>query len=335
MRIKLGASALAISLAMSGWASASELNVVTSIRPLHSLLANVTGGIITPKNLVPANASPHDYALKPSDAQALQNADLIFWVGDELESFLAKSITALPQDAKVISLSAQDDRFNLLPTREVSLDDHAHEEHEDDHTHEEHAHEEHGDHDDAHEEHAHDEHEDHAHGDVDLHLWLDIENAKHFVELAATELSTADPENSALYQQNAVQTLEKLDALDAGIRDQLAELKDKRFVTFHDAYQYFETQYGLQNAGTVTLSPETKPGAKRLTDLQAHLSADQISCIFSEPQFDAKLIDLAVEGTSVKKAVLDPLGAQLEDGAELYFNLMRDMGNSFADCLAD
>ncbi|WP_424984110.1 zinc ABC transporter substrate-binding protein ZnuA [Maritalea sp. S77] len=341
MRTKLSASALALSLAMTGVATASELNVVTSIRPLHSLVANVTQGVSTPINIVPANASPHDYALKPSDAQALQNADIIFWVGHELESFLAKSITSLPQEAKVIELQDHEDHFHFLPIREVSLDDHDHDahdheehEHEDDHGHDDHEH----DHDDEHaheDEHGHDDHEGHHHGDTDLHIWLDVENAKHFVELVAEELSTVDSEHAAQYQENAAATLEKLDALNAEIKAQLAGLEAHKFVTFHDAYQYFEAQYGLTNAGTVTLSPEIKPGAKRLTELKAHLKEDQISCIFAEPQFDAKLVDLAVEGTNVKQAVLDPLGAELEDGPELYFNLIRDMGNSFADCLGE
>lgn len=330
MRMKFGASALVLSLAMTGLATASELNVVTSIRPLHSLLVNVTQGVNTPTNIVPANASPHDYALKPSDAQALQNADLVFWVGEDLEAFLAKSITSLPQEAKVIALQNQDDHFHLLPTREVSLEAHDHsskEMHED-----EHEHEETQAHDD---DHAHEDDQDHAHGATDLHLWLDIDNAKHFVELAAEELSAADPENAAQYQENAQETLAKLDALSGEIKAQLAGLEAKKFVTFHDAYQYFESQYGLANAGTVTLSPEIKPGAKRLAELKAHLAEDQIGCIFSEPQFDAKLVDLAVEGTTVKKAVLDPLGARFDDGAQLYFDLMRDMGTSFADCLGD
>lgn len=339
MRMKFSASALVLSLAMTGLASASELNVVTSIRPLHSLLANVTQGVNTPTNIVPANASPHDYALKPSDAQALQNADLVFWVGEDLESFLAKSITSLPQNAKVIALQDHDDHFHLLPTREVSLESHDHSEeahnHDDEHDHDTHEHEDEHAHEESHEhdDHSHDEH-DHEHGDTDLHLWLDVENAKHFVELAAEELSTADPDHAAQYEENAAATLEKLNALDTEIRTQLAGLEAKKFVTFHDAYQYFEAQYGLTNAGTVTLSPEIKPGAKRLSELKVHLKEDQITCIFAEPQFDAKLVDLAVEGTEVKQAVLDPLGADLEDGAELYFNLIRTMGNNFAECLS-
>lgn len=358
MRMKFGASALVLSLAMTGLASANELNVVTSIRPLHSLLANVTQGVTTPTNIVPANASPHDYALKPSDAQALQNAALVFWVGEDLESFLAKSITSLPQNAKVIALQDHEDHFDFLPTRKVSLadDDHghdeAHDEHNDAHTdhaddHDEHDHEdtshEHEDHDEYahdhedehHDDHGEEGHDDHHHGNVDLHLWLNIDNAKHFVELATEELSAADAANATQYQVNAANTLERLDALNAEIKAQLAGLEAKKFVTFHDAYQYFEAQYGLSNAGTVTLSPEIKPGAKRLTELKAHLQEDQISCIFAEPQFDAKLVDLAVEGTAVKQAVLDPLGASLEDGADLYFNLIRDMGNNFADCLGE
>ncbi|MCF4099456.1 zinc ABC transporter substrate-binding protein [Maritalea sp. P4.10X] len=338
---------------MTGLASASDLNVVTSIRPLHSLVANVTDGVLTPTNIVPANASPHHYSLKPSDAQALQNADIIFWVGDNLESFLAKSITSLPQTAKVIALQDHQDHFHFLPTREVSLDDHRRDEHNhtehEDHGHEhEHGHDDH-DHKDDHahgEEHSHDDeahgnddhgHEEqgHNHGNTDLHMWLDVENAKHFVELVAEELSAADAANAVQYQENAAKTLAQLDALNAEIKAQLAGLEDKKFVTFHDAYQYFETQYGLSNAGTVTLSPDVKPGAKRLTKLKAHLKEDQISCIFAEPQFDAKLVDLAVEGTDVKQAVLDPLGADLADGADLYFELIRTMGNNFADCLSE
>lgn len=343
MSMKMSASALTLGLMITGLAlpgatMADEINAVTSIRPLHSLVANVTEGVFVPTNIVPANASPHNYALKPSDAQALQNAKVIFWVGDELEGFLAKAIDSLPQNARVVELQDHADHFHLLPTREVSLNEHDHGSeaaHHDEHDHDEHAHseEQKDDHDEhGHDDHAHDDHE-HAHGDTDLHLWLDIENAKHFVELAATELAANYPDHGPAFADNAANTLEKLNALDAQIKEQLAGLEDKKFVTFHDAYQYFENQYGLANAGTVTLSPEVKPGAKRLTELKSHLKEDQIACIFAEPQFDAKLVDLAIEGTTVKKATLDPLGASLEDGTELYFNLMREMSKNFADCL--
>lgn len=323
-------------------AFADKLQVVTSIRPIHSLVEYVSQGNAEVTNLVPANASPHNYSLKPSDAQQLQNADVIFWIDEHLETFLAKAIETLPQNAVPIALAEQPG-INVLDARALNLaqhdDDHKDEAHAHDDEHADHDHEDTHDHDDEHhEEHSehdgHDEHEGHDHGAHDLHIWLDPENAKTIVSIIKYTLADMDPENALQYHANANELIEELDRLIESTSLQLATVKDKRFVTFHDAYQYYEKRFDIQNVGVVTLSPDIKPGAKRLKELKEALNENNIACIFSEPQFDAKLVNLAIEGTNVQTAELDPLGANLEAGATLYLDLINQLTTGFVDCLS-
>lgn len=294
-------------------AFADKLNVVTSIRPIESLVQSVGKDLINVTTLVPANGSPHNYALKPSDAKSLQNADVIFWIDAHFEGFLQKAINTLPQHATAVALAEQDGIL-VLETREIDLGA----DHEDEHVHED----------------GHDDHEGHEHGAHDLHIWLDPENAKVMTTIIATMLSVQDPTNETAYQSNAAAMTAKLDALIAATTTKLGAVQNKSFVTFHDAYQYYETRFGLKNAGVVSLSPETKPGAKRLQDLKAALADNNITCVFSEPQFDAKLVTLAVEGTNVRAAELDPLGANLEGGETLYNALIEQLTNNMVSCLS-
>jgi len=338
MRLPIRLACASILVLSAQAAFAQKLNVVTSIRPIQSLVENVSQGLADVNVLVPANASPHNYALKPSDAQNLQNADVIFWIDEHFESFLEKSIDTLPKNALKIAFAEQPGVL-VLNSRELKLtadqeehDDHAHEEEHSDHDDHE-DHEDHEDHDEHTEEGGHTDHEGHDHGEHDLHIWLDPANAKTMTSIIAETLAARDPENAQTYKKNAAAFIAELDEKTNTIGDQLAPFSDKHFVTFHDAYQYFENSFEMKSAGVVTLSPETKPGAKRLKELKAALATNEISCIFSEPQFDAKLVDLAIEGTAVKSAQLDPLGANLEAGASFYIELLEQISNDMAACL--
>ncbi|MCZ4273939.1 zinc ABC transporter substrate-binding protein [Maritalea porphyrae] len=311
----LPAIACANILALSATSAfADKLQVVTSIRPIESLVHYISGDKAEVTNLVPANASPHNYALKPSDARHLQNADVIFWIDEHFETFLEKAISTLPQAATAITLAEQDG-IRILDSRDLDLKG---EHHEDEH---------------GHEEEGHDQHEGHDHGEHDLHIWLDPENAKTITNIIAKTLSEKDPKHETLYRANAENLIKELDALISTTNEKLTNVRSHRFVTFHDAYQYYENRFDLQNAGVVTLAPEIKPGAKRLKELQSALASNQISCIFSEPQFDAKLVDLAIQGTNVKAAELDPLGANLKSGTTLYVDLINQLTTNMVGCL--
>lgn len=333
-------SALAILLASTSTSAfAEKLQVVTSIRPIHSIVEYVSDGHAEVSNLVPANASPHNYALKPSDARKLQDADVIFWIDEHMETFLEKAIDTLPKNATSVTLAEQDGII-VFDNRELDLEpDHHDEEHEHDEKHEheeEHDHDE--KHDDEHEDHeahdGHDQHEGHDHGEHDLHIWLDPENAKTIANVIAKTLGEKDPEHASLYIENAQKLSAELDSLIAETATRLAPVKDKRFVTFHDAYQYYEKRFDIQNVGVVTLSPDIKPGAKRLKELKEALGENKIACVFSEPQFDAKLVSLAIEGTNVQSAELDPLGANLDAGASLYIELVNQLTDGIVGCLS-
>ena len=290
-------------------------NVVASIKPVHSLVSAVMAGVGEPTLIVKGAASPHTYALRPSDAGALEAADLVFWTGHGMELFLADALATLAGDATVVEL-AEAPGIELLPVREGgAFEAHEHESHEDE-TPEEH------------EEHAHEEH-----GEGDMHFWLDPENARLMVAQIATSLAEADPENATAYQANAEAELVKLDALEAELAATLAPVADKPFMVFHDAYQYFEARFGLTLVGSVTVTPDTMPGAARIDELKAKLAELGVTCVFAEPNFEPAVISAIIEGTSAKAGVLDPEGGALTEGVDLYPELLRGLATSLVDCL--
>lgn len=288
--------------------------VVVSIAPLHSLVANVMAGVGEPRLLLPAGASPHSYSLLPSDARALTRADLVVWVGPELEAFLAKPLATLGRDAERLAVAALPG-MTLLETRSgTGWEGHDHgvgpDHHDDDHDH---------------------PGETHSH---DLHLWLDPANAGVVVEAVASRLARRDPANSARYRANAERTLAALRALDAELRTALAPVRAAPFVVFHDAYHYLEARYGLNGVGAITLSPEFKPGARRVREIHGRISDSGARCVFREPQFEPDLVRAVVRGTQARVGVLDPLGGELQPGPEAYFQLMRTLAASLVDCLS-
>lgn len=322
----------ALIVAGTAAARAETPDVVVSIKPIHSLVTAIMQGIGEPALIVEGAASPHTYALKPSNAAALQDADVVFWVGRGLEAFLEKPLEALGNKATVVELEDAPG-LEKLPFREGGpFEAHDHEG-EDGH---DHAHGEQG-HDDGTETaggHAGEAgHEGHEHGAFDMHLWLSPDNARAIAAEAARVLSEKDPDHTAAYQANLAALTEKLGALDKEIAETVAPVKDKPFIVFHDAYQYFEHHYGVNTAGSITVSPETLPGAARLTEIREKVKTLGATCVFAEPQFEPKLVNVVIEGTDAKSGTLDPEAATLEPGANLYFTLMRSIATSLRDCL--
>ncbi len=307
----LAALALALTAALPGTAAAEPVTVVTSIKPVHSLVAAAMQGTGTPHLIVEGGASPHSYSLKPSDAAALEQAKVVVWVGEGLETFLASSIATLAKDAEVVEL-AEIPGLKRLPYRAGGAwDDHAQEE-----EHEEAQEEEHGD-----------------HGEIDMHLWLDPDNAKAIVAAVAEALTRADPGNSGIYLANTKIMSYRLDQLVQEVEVDLAPVKNQPFVVFHDAFQYFDTRFALNNVGSVTVDPDRQPGAARLKQIRAKIAELGARCVFAEPQFEPRLLEVVTEGTEAKVGLLDPLGADIPDGPELYFELLRRNAAALKDCL--
>ncbi|MCX8230423.1 MAG: zinc ABC transporter substrate-binding protein [Alphaproteobacteria bacterium] len=306
-------SLILVFLSISTLARAGELpRIVTTIPPIHSLVAAVTEGVVDPVLLVRGGSSPHTYAMAPSDARAIQNAQLIVWVGPNLETFLARALRD-PHDSRRIITLMNEDGMLLLDTREGGI----FEGHDDDHD---------VNHDEA--------HRDDDHFRTDAHLWLDPLNAMRTVEIVAEALINLDPERAQTYRANAAQTLDSIARLDKSLAATFASIEQSPFFVFHDAYQYLENRYGLSVAGSITVSPDRKPGARRLREIQQRISQESVACIFAEPQFSPSVIESVTEGTAARTSTADPLGAELEPGSALYTNLMFSLARSFSDCLS-
>lgn len=321
----------AVSVASGAPPANAEPAVAVSVKPLHSLVTGVARGVTEPYLLIPGSASPHTYSLKPSDAQVLENTDVVFWVGPDLETVLTEPLEALAHDASVVALT-EAPGVRLLDVREGGdWDTHEHHGDEEEHSHE---HEEGAMHDDG-DEHADDpgEHS-HAHGEKDMHIWLDPKNAKAMVAHIVEVLTEADPANAAIYKENATQVTARLDTLTEELRDMLAPVKDEPFFVFHDAYQYFEQAFDLSSVGAITLTPGLQPGAQHLREIGEKLGKAGANCIFAEPQFTPKLIHVVTEGTDARSGVLDPVGADIAAGPDMYFTLMRENAQALRQCLS-
>ncbi|MGM0553176.1 MAG: zinc ABC transporter substrate-binding protein [Pseudomonadota bacterium] len=347
---------LVLLLTLAAPAQADSPRIVASILPVHSLVTALAGDTHKVELLVPASASPHGYAMRPSEARRLQNADLVVWVGPELEGFLERSLHGVSDRATVISLMHDLD-LPLLEGRSGGVGEEGHHDH-GDHGHDDHAHDTqahdvdghgHGDHADDHapndhhrhgsHDHEHAAHDDddapgHAHADYDSHLWLSPAIARAIVEQLAERLAEHDPEQAAMIRDNRDALLQRIDALDAAIAEQLAPVRDQHFMVFHDAYQYFEQHYGLNTAGSISVDPSRMPGARRLSELRTRLAEGDVACLFTEPQFRPALAETVVEGTGTRIGMLDPIGAELEPGPDAWFQLMQGMADGFTDCMA-
>lgn len=327
--------ALALPAVLSVAVPAHALDgIVASVKPVHSLVAAVMEGVAEPALIVRGSGSEHVHSLRPSDAAALESAKIVFRVGEGMEIFLNGPLKTLAAGARVVSLE-EAPGLEMLPFREGGpFESHSHDDEDggdhDGHNHEGHSHEgDSGDHD--HEGHA---QEGHAHPDHDLHFWLDPVNARAMVAEIARVLGEADPGNAARYAGNAEAYLARLDALVAKTKATLEPVKARPAIVFHDAYQYFEKRFGLNVVGSITVSPEVLPGAQRLTEIREKVKELGAVCVFSEPQFEPKLVSVVTEGTDARTGVLDPLGAEIADGPDLYVTLIRNLGRFFAACLA-
>lgn len=278
---------------------AKDLSVVASIPPIHSLAASVMQGRGTPYLLVPGRASPHTYRLKPSDAAALEKADILFWIGPQLEGFLKKPLQTLAHNADAVSLI---DVASLNRRSPRFGGDHGHR-----HTHDAAA--------------------------VDPHIWLDPQNAMIIVRTMADIMATADPGHSTLYQTNATRLTEQILEYQSDTEAHLTPLRQRPFAVFHDAFQYFEHRFGLQATTAIVLNPDIGAGARRISQLRQKLKQAGIVCLFSEPQFSRRLLDLVNEDIDAKVMTMDPVGATFDPGPGLYLKLLMSVRDKFHQCL--
>lgn len=373
---------------LGGTAIADVPNVVADIAPVHSLVARVMEGVGTPSLIVQPGASPHGYSMRPSEAAALQDADLVFWIGEDLTPQLGDAIETLAGEAAVTTL-LQVDGIKLLDFREGALfeahdhdhgdhdddhadhDDHDHDKHDEEHSdhddhdhdkhdeehaeHDDHDHdkhdEEHADHDDhdhdkhdeehaGHDDHDHDKHDEehaghdgHDHGDHDPHAWLSPANASVRLNTIAAQLSVADPDNAGAYFANATAAKAEIEALSAEVDATLEPKRGHRFVVFHDAYQYFESDFDFPASGAISIGDASDPSPARIAEIQGRIREEGVDCVLAEPQFNPGLVATVTGGTDAKTGVIDPLGASLEPGPDLYPQLIRNMAATLVDCL--
>ena len=427
----------------------AELKVVTTIKPLHSLISNVMDGIGEPGLIIDGSISPHSFTMKPSHAKMLEEADVIFWIGEGIETSMEEPLDSIAKDAEVIEFMELDSIAKLKFREESIFGDHDDHDDHDDHAHGAHAFEWAGlfdlkagtykwsaakvdgdyadpamklvllaaDDIEAVEEtaeellesktsakktnggtlvakeiayslnfddsqnmtvftveiaengkyafftehmpfefeanehffkdtsgadiepiaqepemdgHDHHDHHGHAHGEFDAHIWLDPMNAKEMVHEIAHELGDLDPANKEKYEANAEATIKALDQLISDVGTDINS--DAKFVVFHDAYQYFEERFGVRAAGALTLNTDVLPGAKQIADIQDVIKDKGIKCIFSEPQFNPKIITTIAEDMNIKTGVFDPLGANIDAGKSLYFTLISNLGNELKGC---
>jgi zinc transport system substrate-binding protein len=280
---------------------------VASIYPVHSLVSGVMEGVGEPLLLVRGAATPHDYALRPSDAKALASADVVFWIGPQFETFLAKPLATVKKGASVVAL-AKAPGIALKENREGGAWE------TDDHSHGKEA--------------KHDEDE------TDMHVWLDPVNAQVMVAAIAETLAAKDPPNAAIYRANGAKVTARLASLNTALAAKLKPVAGVPYVVFHDAYQYFDTRYGLNAIGSVTVSPERQPSAARLRAIRAKIVALKVRCVFGEPQIKPAILASVMEGLDVNTAVLDPLEQGPNPGPGAYFTGMERLADAHLACLA-
>ena len=298
----------------------ADIKVVASIKPIHSLASYLMDGVGKPDLIVDGYASPHGFAMKPSHAKMLQNADLIFWVGEDLENFLEKPLKSIAKKAEKIELM-EIKGLTKLDFRERNIfeshNDHKEDKHND--------HKEHG-----HKEDKHDDHHEHAHGEHDPHIWLDPINAKAILSEMAEHLIEKDPNNASAYKANLKKAHKALDNLTKKVKSELKG--DLKSIVFHDAYQYFEKRFDVNVLGAFTVNTDVLPGAEQLSEIREIIEHEKVTCVFSEPQFNPDIIKAVAKDTNIKTGVIDPLGATLDPGKDLYFDLIRNMYASFKSC---
>jgi len=321
------AAVLMAMAAVSARAADGKLDVVVSIKPIHGLVAGVMQGVAPPHLLLNDQQSPHHFALKPSQARLLQQADLVFWVDSSLETPMPALLAGLAPHAKTIRLMADTGlvRHKNANWARTKGDDH------DNHD----AHDDHDGHD-GHDEHdGHDDHDDHDRGHrVNPHIWLDLDNARRMVWSIATTLSAVDRDHAAIYASNAANLDKRISALLAEAKQQFAGIKQNRFIVQHDAFIYIERQFDLPRGLVIAPDHDTPPGTAHLQHLRDLVAAGVVSCIFDEPQGASHQIDIVASTSTVRRATLDAIGVGRPAGPDLFFDMMRANYSAFAACLA-
>jgi zinc transport system substrate-binding protein len=301
---RLFAFFLALTATLSFVAPAqADVRVLTSIKPLQLIAAAVQDGVAVPEVLLPPGASPHNYALRPSDVRRVQSADLLYWIGPDMESFMPRVLKG--RSLPTVTVQELPD----LKLRHFAEDNHSHAEHADDHDH------------------------DHRPGSLDAHLWLSPTNARVIAARMAADLSAADPANAPRYQGNLKAFNERLDALDSRLKARLAAVSGKPYFVFHEAYDYFEDAYGLKHTGVFSVASEVQPGAQHVAAMRARLQEVGKTCVFSEPPLRPRLAETLTAGLPVKLAELDALGGYTPATAQGYEQVLEKLGNDLAGCL--
>ncbi|PSU32487.1 zinc ABC transporter substrate-binding protein [Photobacterium lutimaris] len=322
---------------------AQDLKVVSTVKPVTMIVQELTQGVTSIETLLPAGASPHDYALRPSDARKLNDADLVIWVGPELEQFLTRVLDGNENTLTLTSQHSIDFRHYGDVQEGHNHDKHGHDEHED-HDHDKHGHDEHEGHDhdkhghDEHEghdhdKHGHDDHHGHSHDGIDPHFWLGPEQAIQAAQVIADKLAELDPAHEEKFKANLVNFSHEVKAAMVSLEQTLAPVADRGYFVFHDGYGYFEEQFGLNNLGHFTVEPDRRPGAKTLISIRNSLKDQHAHCVFSEPQFSPAVVDSVVRGTGVSIGTLDPMGADIAYGDGSYVEFLHTLGHSFSQCL--
>jgi zinc transport system substrate-binding protein len=311
----------AVATLLGSSAIADVPNVSVDIAPLHSLVASVMNGVGVPSLIIPPGSSPHDHQLRPSEAKAMQDANIVFWMGEELTPWMENAVKTLSSNASVTTF-LENDKTSLLEFREGALfEAHDHEDEQHDDEHDEHDDEEHDD-----------EHDEQGHGSHDPHAWLSPNNAKAWLDVIAAQLSSYDTENAGVYFTNAASAKSEIEMMIAEINLALDPIRGGKFIVFHDAYQYFENDFDFQASGAISIGDASDPSPARIAKIQKRIRDEEINCVLAEPQFKANLVQTVMEGSQANTNVIDPLGAGLKPGILLYNKLIKNMAQSLADC---
>lgn len=295
-------------------ASAAVPSVAVDIPPVYSLVDRVMGDLGSPDLLIQQGASPHRYAMRPSEAEALENADAVFWIGEDLTPWLTHSMDTLGDDALSVELMDLPETQTLEYRQGATFEAHHHG---------------HGGHD-------HDHQHDHAHDGLNPHVWLDPENAQAWLGVIADSLAQLDPAHASTYRNNARLGKDELNTLTTALQQQLANASVANFIVFHDAYQYFEHRFDVHAAGAISLGDARKPSPSRIEALHTLVETHDIDCVFSEPQYNPELVKSVFGDTGVNTSiVVDPLGTDLTLGDDLYPQLMHKLADAVSQCASD
>ena len=306
--------------------------VISTIQPINSLVSAVIGNTGKSITIIPSEQSPHDFKLKPSDVKLLQNGNIIFYVSNHLESSITKVFKNLPKNIKLINLMEESGVNHLAIRDNDGWERHDHHGHDDHDDHDKHG-KKHDDHDD-HDKHGkkHDDHDDHEKED-DVHVWLSPDNVIKIVQKVNKVLSFYFPENSKIYNDNTTKFIDKIRNLKMELVKELSPIKNKPYIVFHDAYQYFEKTFELNAVGSVALEGDIASSPKQISLIKDKIVKSKALCVFQEPQFDSKLVKIVVEGTDAKIGTLDPLGVNISENKDFYLQLITNMAKSLKECL--